>query len=194
MLERIDWERDLHFYTQTTIDTLDYSGSGLNSGSKIVIAAYGEVKRKLSAEIPDWLTKCPDLQAAKCVMPGVVAFQTKPYKDETATNRWMEQATETWLQTAPPETSLPLLIWCDDADFTSANLHNFCWVSFTRCNPSHDVHGIDAFVRHKHYGCRGPLVLDARIKPHHAPAVEMDPGIEKKIERLFAKGGSLNRL
>ncbi len=194
MLERIDWERDLHFYTQTTIDTLDYSGSGLNSGSKIVIAAYGEVKRKLSAEIPDWLTKCPDLQAAKCVMPGVVAFQTKPYKDETATNRWMEQATETWLQTAPPETSLPLLIWCDDADFTSANLHNFCWVSFTRCNPSHDVHGIDAFVRHKHFGCRGPLVLDARIKPHHAPAVEMDPGIEKKIERLFAKGGSLNRL
>lgn len=194
MLERIDWERDLHFYTQTTIDTLDYSGSGLNSGSKIVIAAYGEVKRKLSAEIPDWLTKCPDLRAAKCVMPGVVAFQTKPYKDETATNRWMEQATETWLQTAPPETSLPLLIWCDDADFTSANLHNFCWVSFTRCNPSHDVHGIDAFVRHKHFGCRGPLVLDARIKPHHAPAVEMDPGIEKKIERLFAKGGSLNRL
>jgi 4-hydroxy-3-polyprenylbenzoate decarboxylase len=37
-------------------------------------------------------------------------------------------------------------------------------------------------------------VIDARIKPHHAPAVEMDPLIEKRIEKLFAKGGSLNKL
>ena len=29
----IDWRRDLHFQTNTTIDTLDYSGSGWNAGS-----------------------------------------------------------------------------------------------------------------------------------------------------------------
>jgi 4-hydroxy-3-polyprenylbenzoate decarboxylase len=87
-----------------------------------------------------------------------------------------------------------LLIWCDQAAFTAATLRNFLWVSFTRCNPSHDIYGIDAFNRHKHFGCRGPLVIDARIKPHHAPAVEMDPLIEKRVERLFEKGGSLNRL
>ena len=28
LLERVDWRRDLHFQTCTTIDTLDYSGSG----------------------------------------------------------------------------------------------------------------------------------------------------------------------
>ncbi len=39
MLERVDWRRDLHFQTRTTIDTLDYSGSGFNEGSKLVIAA-----------------------------------------------------------------------------------------------------------------------------------------------------------
>jgi 4-hydroxy-3-polyprenylbenzoate decarboxylase len=98
------------------------------------------------------------------------------------------------LQQEHPNTEIPLLIWCNDAGFTAQTLRNFCWVAFTRCNPSHDVHGIDAFVRHKHYGCRGPLVIDARIKPHHAPAVEMDPLIEKRIEKLFAKGGSLNKL
>lgn len=32
MLERVDWRRDLHFITRTSIDTLDYSGSGLNRG------------------------------------------------------------------------------------------------------------------------------------------------------------------
>ena len=29
LLERIDWTRDLHFQTNTTIDTLDYSGTGI---------------------------------------------------------------------------------------------------------------------------------------------------------------------
>jgi 4-hydroxy-3-polyprenylbenzoate decarboxylase len=41
ILERVDWRRDLHFYTNSTIDTLDYSGTGLNAGSKLVIAAVG---------------------------------------------------------------------------------------------------------------------------------------------------------
>ncbi len=40
-LERVDWRRDLHFQTRTTIDTLDYSGSGFNQGSKVVVAAAG---------------------------------------------------------------------------------------------------------------------------------------------------------
>ncbi|MEO7767974.1 MAG: 3-octaprenyl-4-hydroxybenzoate carboxy-lyase, partial [Ferruginibacter sp.] len=68
---------------------------------------------------------------------------------------------------------------------------NFLWVSFTRCNPSHDVHGIESFYENKHWGCKGPLVLDARIKPHHSPAVEPDPFTEKKISRFFDKGGAL---
>jgi len=50
-LERVNWKRDLHFQTKTTIDTLDYSGDGLNEGSKVVIAAAGEIKRTLSEKI-----------------------------------------------------------------------------------------------------------------------------------------------
>jgi 4-hydroxy-3-polyprenylbenzoate decarboxylase len=41
LLQRVDWTRDLHFQTRTTIDTLDYTGSGINEGSKVVIAAAG---------------------------------------------------------------------------------------------------------------------------------------------------------
>ncbi|MFX9034974.1 hypothetical protein ABTN36_18325, partial [Acinetobacter baumannii] len=55
VFERIDWKRDVHFYTNTTIDTLDYSGTGLNSGSKVVFAAYGEKKRTLCTEVPHCL-------------------------------------------------------------------------------------------------------------------------------------------
>ena len=49
LLERVDWRTDLHFQTCTTIDTLDYSGTGLNEGSKLVIAAAGPQRRALPA-------------------------------------------------------------------------------------------------------------------------------------------------
>ena len=71
VLERVDWLRDLHFYTKTSIDTLDYSGEGLNSGSKVVIAAAGEKKRDLAtifspmAEFPQGITD------ARLVAPGL---------------------------------------------------------------------------------------------------------------------------
>jgi hypothetical protein len=30
------------------------------------------------------------------------------------------------------------------------------------------------------------------MKPHHAPAVELDPAMLKKTDRLFSSGGSLH--
>ena len=48
ILQRIDLSRDVHFYTKTSIDTLDYSGESLNSGSKVVLAAYGDIKIELA--------------------------------------------------------------------------------------------------------------------------------------------------
>ncbi|MEO5593196.1 MAG: 3-octaprenyl-4-hydroxybenzoate carboxy-lyase, partial [Chitinophagaceae bacterium] len=87
--------------------------------------------------------------------------------------------------------TVPFIIICDDARFVAENLRNFLWVVFTRCNPSHDMYGINSFIENKHWGCHGPLIFDARIKPHHAPPVEKDPVTENKIERLFNKGGSL---
>lgn len=41
LLERADWRRDAHVITRTTIDTLDYSGDGLNSGSKVIWQRQG---------------------------------------------------------------------------------------------------------------------------------------------------------
>jgi len=64
-------------------------------------------------------------------------------------------------------------------------------VSFTRANPANDIHGINSFYKNKHWGCSGPLIIDARIKPHHAPPVEIDSAINKKVDKLFSKGGSL---
>ena len=191
ILERIHLNRDIHFHTNTTMDTLDYSGTGLNSGSKVVFAAYGDPVRRLSTEIPSCLNELKALTGIKIIMPGVIAISTKKFQDAVETQKEVAIINDQLLPHLSELHNTPFLIWCDDADFTAANLRNFLWVAFTRSNPSHDIHGIDAYYENKHWCSRGPIILDARIKPHHAPAVELDPEMIKKTDRLFAKGGSL---
>ena len=194
ILQRIDLSRDIHFYTNTTIDTLDYSGTGLNSGSKVVFAAYGEVKRELCKEVPASLKNLRYFENPQLCMPGVVSLQTKPFTSYTEAKNEMELLNKQLVNELKDLQRTPFIIVCDDSTFMSARLHNYLWATYTRTNPSHDMYGIDSFTENKHWGCNGPLVIDARIKPHHAPAVEKDPAVENKIDVLFNKGGSLYKV
>jgi 4-hydroxy-3-polyprenylbenzoate decarboxylase len=194
ILERIDWKRDVHFYTNTTIDTLDYSGTGLNTGSKVVFAAYGDKKRELCLEVPQILKELQGFENAKLVMPGVVALQTKRFSTYDNAKQEIQMLDHQLKNYKAQLAACPLIVVCDDASFVSDDFKNYLWVTYTRCNPSHDIYGVDEFMQHKHWGCNGSLIIDARIKPHHAPPVEKVPEIEKKIDRLFNKGGSLYRV
>jgi 4-hydroxy-3-polyprenylbenzoate decarboxylase len=189
MLERIDPARDLHFYTRTTIDTLDYSGTGLNEGSKVAIAAAGRKRRELWAGVPSGIALPQPFGAHAVVMPGVLAIEAPRYTDAARATAEIDSLDMTLR--GLDLSGLPLLVLCDDAAFTAATIDNFVWVTFTRSNPSHDVHGVDSFVEHKHWGCRGPIIIDARIKPHHAPPLERDPAIERRVDRLGEPGHSL---
>ncbi|NCI46637.1 UbiD family decarboxylase [Sediminibacterium soli] len=192
VLERIDFSRDIHFHAKTTIDTLDYSGTGLNTGSKVVFAAYGEVKRTLATEVPGCCKELPGLVNPQLAMPGVLCLQGDKFVSYDTSQREMERLNGGLLSKTAELAGIALIVVCDDSGFTAKQLSNFLWVTFTRCNPSHDIYGIASFTEYKHWGCRGPLVIDARIKPHHAPVLEKDPAVEKRIDRLFAKGGSLS--
>lgn len=191
MFERIDLTRDIHFHTNTTIDTLDYSGTGLNTGSKVVFAAYGDKQRKLSKEVPSVFNALNGFGPAFLAMPGVVCLQTDTYLDADHTSKQIEQLNAQLQHQLHELAGIVQIVLCDDASFTAAKLGNYLWVTYTRSNPSHDIYGIASFTRNKHWGCEGPMVVDARIKPHHAPPVVKDPATEKRIDRLFEKGGSL---
>jgi 4-hydroxy-3-polyprenylbenzoate decarboxylase len=192
ILKRIQLHRDIHFYTNTTIDTLDYSGTGLNSGSKVVFAAYGEEVRSLATEVPSLLQQLQGFAQACLVMPGVVAISMPTFSTYAETHAQIQMLQEQLKDSDATLHEVPMIVLADDAAFVAATLKNFLWVAFTRCNPSHDMYGINESVTNKHWGCTGPLLIDARIKPHHAPPVEKDPAIEKQIDRLYAKGGSLH--
>ena len=191
ILQRINLQRDVHFYTNTSIDTLDYSGTGLNTGSKVVLAAYGEIIRELATEPPPLLKALNGFVNAKMVMPGVLVLQAGAFKNYDTAHAEMKMLDEQLKDYLPALHNIPLIIIADDANFVSETLKNFLWVAFTRSNPSHDIYGIDSFTKNKHWGCNGPLLMDARIKPHHAPALVKDAVVEKSIDRLFEKGGSL---
>ncbi len=188
VLRRADWRRDLHFQTQTTIDTLDYSGSGMNQGSKLVIAAAGEPIRPLSAELPQDWSGLPGFGRACVCLPGVLAIDGTAYEPNQV--RWWDQL-EPALQQSLGVDQWPLIVIVDDARFCAASLNHFLWVVFTRSNPASDVLGVDSFVVDKHWGCRGSLVIDARIKPHHAPPLVEDAGITRKVDAMASRGGPL---
>ncbi len=182
MLERVDWSRDLHFQTKTTIDTLDYSGTGLNMGSKVVIAARGKQRRDLTTKLPDPNVLPPSIQGPKFAIPGVLVVKGNPFKNH-------HDAAEDFRSWTSGEKELPegipLVVVADDVEFTCASLKNFLWVTFTRSNPSHDIYGIHSEMEFKHWGCKGSLIIDARIKPHHAPPLIEDEFTVRKVDERW---------
>jgi 4-hydroxy-3-polyprenylbenzoate decarboxylase len=188
LLERVDWLTDLHFQTCTTIDTLDYSGTGLNEGSKVVIAAAGPARRTLGQALPKGFALPYGFSEPRVCLPGVAAVQGPPFATEAAA---IKRFCEKFHSSAEPD-AFPLIVVVDDSEFTATTLNNFLWVTFTRSNPAGDVCGVGAFTRLKHWGCTGPLVIDARIKPHHAPPLEEDPAVVRRVDALGAPGGPLH--
>jgi 4-hydroxy-3-polyprenylbenzoate decarboxylase len=186
LLERVDWLNDVHFQTRTTIDTLDYSGSGLNEGSKVIIAAVGPKRRALPVEAPADLRLPDGFTAPKVCLPGVLAVQA-------ATDRSADGFAGSY-QSTDAIAAFPLLVLVDDCDFVAHSLRNFLWVVFTRSNPAADIYGIGSQIQHKHWGCAGSLIIDARRKPHHAPPLEEDPAISSRVDALAAPGKPLHKI
>jgi len=182
ILERMDFSRDLHFYTNTTIDTLDYSGENLNSGSKLVLAAFGDPIRTLTTIIPEAIK---NLNAnAHLIMPGVIAL------NGAIINTSLLQTILNGLGTELLEShGIAMLVLTEDAAWMASDMQNFLWAAFTRANPSHDIDGIDAFITNKHWGCKGPLIINATIKKHHAPPVVKEAAIENRVDAILAKYG-----
>ena len=208
LLARADWNRDLHFHTQTTIDTLDYSGEGLNSGSKVVIAGVGPPRFDLPGSLPADLRLPDGFRNPQVVIPGVLAVTgprcSRPSMDfDTSSQARIESRDKVsrdildFCRSFDLESPINKFRWIlvvDDSQFVAESLRNFLWVTFTRTDPACDLYGIESFVEAKHWGCRGALVIDARMKPHHAPELEEDPEVTSRVEALAAPGEPLHGL
>jgi len=203
-LERVDWRRDLHFQTCTTLDTLDYSSGRLGEGSKLVIAAAGAAVRSLPTTPYDRLTLPEELgfRRPRVVLPGVLVVEgphcgagVSPAGAAGTAAPQADRAITQFCQRFDRRDAInefPLIVVVDESDFAAGSLENFLWTTFTRSDPASDVYGIEPFVADKHWGCHGSLVIDARTKPHHAPPLIEDPAVTRRVDALAAPGGPLH--
>lgn len=214
MLYRTDFTRDLHFITRMNMDTLDYSGISLNQGSKLLWAAAGEPLRRLAIEVPGNLTLPEGFSGARVFAPGILLCKgvqhaaardchdpamlrlaahlsgiLPPPGRQTEKKRYPGPLEP---ESLPPEIALVVVV--DDPDFAAASWENFLWVAFTRSDPATDLYGPHGDFRCKHWGCVAPLLMDARRKSFHAPPLEEDPEIERRIDQWGARGGPLHGL
>lgn len=191
VLSRMDFRRDLHFHTQTTMDTLDYSAEGLNSGSKVVFAAAGDMKRQLTSDLSLDLTLSLGFGAIKQAIPGVLAVTAAPYQTaDFAKSEVLSLAKD--LRHADLS-GIALIVICDDAEFTAETINNLVWITFTRSNPASDIYGIGESTIDKHWGCDGPIIIDARKKLHHAPELIKDAEVESRVDAILLRNGFHSR-
>lgn len=180
VLERVDFSRDLHFQTSTTIDTLDYTGTRLNHGSKLVVVAVGEQKRKLRNESSDLnqLQLGEGFAGAKIIMPGVIAIEATPAADVKV----LAASLEKW----ECRENYP---WVSLVDSTrNMDLRDFLWVTFTRSDPAQDAYGLNEQFIDKHWQIKPPFILDARTKPHYQKELTAPAAIEARAKAILDGG------
>lgn len=193
--ERIDLTRDLHFYTKTTIDTLDYSGDGINEGSKLVLAACGNPRRKLAEQVPAELNFPEAFDSPLVLCPGVIGLRSPAFSNY---EQIRIQVDKLCTHLEPQQHLLDgvvQIVLHDGFHFGTGEslMRDYLWLTYTRSNPSHDIYGVQSFYENKHWGCKGPMIIDARKKPHHAPELVMPETVLKAITRFFEPGASLEK-
>lgn len=179
VLERLHPERDLHFQTATTIDTLDYSGTSLNHGSKLVISAAGEPCRRLARSISELEgLKLPEgFSNPRLVVPGILAISAKV----DAKIEQLETAFEDFIN----REAFPWVTLTGDSEFCAASFKNWLWVTFTRTDPARDIHGAFETLKDKHWSCKAPIIADARWKPHFQQPLTMPSDIRERAREIL---------
>lgn len=196
MLERMDFSRDLHFQTSTTIDTLDYSGSSLNHGSKLVMAAAGIKRRELrcdvtdlqSLQLPEAFQNGNETPKVYIPMAGVLVIEGPAY-DATNRQELMKQLAEA-LACWKYRENYPLVSLIDskpilDSSLKGNNLNDFLWLTFTRSDPAQDIFGYKEQMVNKHWATEVPLIIDARVKPHHQKELVLPIEIKERASRII---------
>ena len=124
-----------------------------------MIAAAGEIKRTLSEKI-DEINLPDDFTNPKLVSNGNLVIEGKGEIKELIAS----------LESQILD-GVGLITLVDDSTFVSEDFSNWLWVTFTRSNPASDIYGLNAENKNKHFSSSTPII-DARIKPHHAPILE----------------------
>src|SRR5687767_15083039 len=156
ILARTHPETDLYVFSNLSMDTLDYTGPTVNEGSKGVWLGLGdpvrELPRHFSAAITPQGVTDVRVFCGGCLVAGAPAYADEP--DAPAR-----------LAADPAFAGWPLVVVTDEPARAARSDMNFLWTTFTRFEPAADVHAAERRIVRNHIAYRGPIVIDARMKP-----------------------------
>ncbi|CAA7601824.1 UbiD decarboxylyase family [Acididesulfobacillus acetoxydans] len=179
ILARFRPETDFILIPHTSMDTLDYTGRTFNQGSKAVMLGLGEAERRLASDYAGG--PIPGIMRVESFCAGCLLLQGDTYAAAPA----LPEDLLAWLGRSPAErfSAWPLLVLVDDLLLAQSQT-GFLWQVFTRFDPAQDIYA-QTEVRQSLPVRRGPLLIDARMKPWYPGEVEADPETVKLVDRRW---------
>jgi UbiD family decarboxylase len=178
LLERADWVRDLFVFSEVSMDTLDYAGPEVNKGSKGIMVGVGEARRALPSEMSGDVVSGV-IRDARVFSPGCLVIQLPAFEREKIDfdELLRQPALQDW----------PLIVAVDNVEKATYSDAAFLWTTFTRFEPAADIHiQSDGIARHRpRY--RGPLLIDARMKPWYPKELFCDPEVARQVSDRWLK-------
>ncbi|MFZ5640516.1 MAG: UbiD family decarboxylase [Bacillota bacterium] len=178
ILCRFNPAQDLLIINDTSMDTLDYTGRRFNRGSKAIMTGLGEPVRDLPREYDSG--PLPGIDRIKPYCGGCLVVSGASFEQEPGLAGKIVAGAQAELA------SWPLVVVVDDADKIKDQT-SFLWTVFTRFDPAHDLYA-EAEIEHNKIRYRGPIIIDARMKPQYPD--ELLPR-EDIVERVTKRWGEL---
>ena len=177
ILERADFRTDLYIFSNLSMDTLDYTGPRLNEGSRGVLIGVGEKIRDLKSDlsnidIPRYIT------GAKVYSPGCIVISVEDFKNNR--EQYLSNLLESFF-------NFQLVIVVDDVEFCTESQSNFLWNVFTRFEPAADIHTKIVRTERFHNMLEPPILIDATMKEHYPPEVEVDDETRELVNRRWSE-------
>ncbi len=176
VLARTNPETDLYVFANLSMDTLDYTGPAVNEGSKGVWLGLGDPVRELprsfsSPTLPAGVTEVRAF-CGGCLVVGGPAYVT-------------EAGAPARLALDPAFAGWPLVILTDEPARAVASAMNFLWTTFTRFEPASDIHAAGREIIRNHISYRGPIVIDARMKPWYPKELSTREDVAALVTRRW---------
>ena len=177
VLERADFKKDLFVISNSSQDTLDYTGPRVNEGSKAILIGTGEQKRKLAKQCKGDLHNS-SFRNVEVFCPGALCVTGDPYS--------MKPDLAEELVKEPSIQDFSVVFLLDDAKVACKSPQDFIWHVFTRFEPAGDIYG-EHEVRRFHISFTGPVIFDCRMKPGYPDELVEDPDIARAVQEKWGK-------
>ena len=165
VLARTHPETDLYVFSNLSMDTLDYTGPTVNEGSKGVWLGLGDPVRELPRHFP--ATDVPaGVTDVRVFCGGCLVVGGPPFT--------VERDAADRIAAHPAFADWPLVVLTDEPARAARSDMNFLWTTFTRFEPAADIHAADRRIVRNHIAYRGPIVIDARLKPWYPTELRCD--------------------